>query len=499
MTVDKRALLTSLSFGKRVAEEEVDDLASYFVETEQWRKVVADEVDVVFGDKGAGKSAIYSTLLQRDGDFFDRGVFLISAENPRGTPAFKDLVSDPPTSEVEFVTLWKLYILSLVASVLVEWGVPGEAAAQVRRALANDGLLPAKQAPLSARLRLILDFVRRAFTPRTIEGGLAFDPNSGAPSLSGKITLAEPTAEQRSTGHISIDALLRLADDALYETDYEIWLLFDRLDVAFAESRDLESNALRALFKCYLDMLALQKLRLKIFLRNDIWANITSTGFREASHITRQLAISWQNSSLLNLVASRLLRNEAIVRYCNQAPGAKLNAMEQRALFDRIVPDKIDAGKNPHTFEWILGRVQDGTGTVAPREVIHLLTEARDAQLAMLDRGEQEPSGTELLSRQAFRDALPAVSRVRLEQTIYAEFPELKTHIVALEREKTAHTLRSLAAIWEVDLVVAREVATHLVEVGLFEERGSKEEPSYWVPFLYRSGLRLVQGSASAD
>jgi hypothetical protein len=66
MAPSKRGLLTGLSLGKRVAEEEVDDLALYFVETEQWRKVLADEVDVIFGSKGAGKSALYSALLQRE-------------------------------------------------------------------------------------------------------------------------------------------------------------------------------------------------------------------------------------------------------------------------------------------------------------------------------------------------------------------------------------------------------------------------------------------------
>jgi hypothetical protein len=149
MIQNKRSLLTGLSVGKRVAEEEVDDLASYFVETEQWRKVLSDEVDIILGPKGAGKSAIYSTLLQCNEEMFDRGVFLISAENPRGTPAFKDLVADPPTAQLEFTTLWKLYILSLIGSVLVDWDIRGEAAEQVRTRLAAENLLTAKGATLS--------------------------------------------------------------------------------------------------------------------------------------------------------------------------------------------------------------------------------------------------------------------------------------------------------------------------------------------------------------
>jgi hypothetical protein len=32
-----RQLLTDASFGKQIAEDEFDDLASYFVETDQWQ------------------------------------------------------------------------------------------------------------------------------------------------------------------------------------------------------------------------------------------------------------------------------------------------------------------------------------------------------------------------------------------------------------------------------------------------------------------------------
>jgi hypothetical protein len=63
--VSKKDILERVSFGKRIAEEEVDDLAQYFVETNQWRQIFAGEKDVVFGDKGAGKSAIYCQPYRR--------------------------------------------------------------------------------------------------------------------------------------------------------------------------------------------------------------------------------------------------------------------------------------------------------------------------------------------------------------------------------------------------------------------------------------------------
>ena len=42
----KREVLASLTFAQRIAEDEADALVSYFVETEQWRKIVSGEADV---------------------------------------------------------------------------------------------------------------------------------------------------------------------------------------------------------------------------------------------------------------------------------------------------------------------------------------------------------------------------------------------------------------------------------------------------------------------
>ena len=56
--MNKKAILTATSFGSRVAEDESDELSSYFVETEQWRKIIAGDVDIIYGPKGSGKSAL---------------------------------------------------------------------------------------------------------------------------------------------------------------------------------------------------------------------------------------------------------------------------------------------------------------------------------------------------------------------------------------------------------------------------------------------------------
>lgn len=121
--VSKIGVLQSLELGARVAEDEVESLENYFVETEQWRQIRSGKIDVVYGPKGSGKSALYTLLNRREDDFFDEGVLLSSGENVRGATVFSHVISDPPPSETAFIYLWKLYCLTLIARTLRDYEV----------------------------------------------------------------------------------------------------------------------------------------------------------------------------------------------------------------------------------------------------------------------------------------------------------------------------------------------------------------------------------------
>jgi hypothetical protein len=95
--------------------------------------------------------------------------------------------------------------------------------------------------------------------------------------------------------------------------------------------------------------------------------------------------------------------------------------------------------------------------------------------------------------------ALPTVSDARLVQYLYAEYPAYKPFLEKLEGQKAEQTPESLAELWSVDRPGAIEKAKELVDLGFFELRGTKEEPTFWVPFLYRDALELVQGKADSD
>jgi hypothetical protein len=494
--MNRRDVLREASFGERIAEQEVDELAEYFVETDQWRRLFAGDVDVVYGPKGSGKSALYSLLVTKQQELFDRGILIVPAENPSGAPAFQDIAEDPPTSEAEFVGLWKVYFLGLVATVLKDWGVETDEAKAVYTALAEAHLLD--ETSLRSRLHAARTYVRRVTQAESLEGGLVLDPGTGMPvGVTGKITLGQPQPELRAAGIRSIDELLEAANEALRALDFSVWLILDRLDVAFVTQEALEQNALRALFKVYLDLQALDQIAVKIFLRTDIWRSITEGGFREASHITRALTISWERQSLLNVVMRRTLRNAATCElYGVDAVKVLASVPEQEALLMRMFPSQVDLGRNPATFDWMLSRTQDGSTKTAPRELIHLMSSLRESQLKRYEVGHDDPPAEQLVDRAAFKDALKAVSETRLTTMLYAEYPDLKPQIERLEGEKTQQTPDTLSRIWDVSREEARQVAEQLVDVGFFERRGTKQDPAYWVPFLYRDALQMVQGEA---
>ena len=374
----------------------------------------------------------------------------------------------------------------------------GSSALTLREKLEREGLRRGKRS-LQGLLRGVVDYVRKAIKTSSVEGQVTIDPHSQLPTgFSGKISFHEPDMAAATSGVTSVDELLRLCDSALDESDFSLWLMLDRLDVAFAESPELEQNALRALFKVYLDLVVYERIRLKIFLRSDIWQRITEDGFREASHITRDMTIDWNQGSLLNVVIRRAAQNMGLLEFYGESQDEVLaTADSQKKFFYRLCPDQVDVGsRKSSTFDWMLSRTRDGNQRNAPREVVHFLNCLRDEQIRHLEIGDPEPDDGRLFARGTFKDALPEVSRVRLEQTLYAEYPDLRPRMRDLYEQKTSQSTQSLAEIWRVDEGEALDRARKLVSIGFFEERGDRAAPDFWVPFLYRDALKMVQGAA---
>jgi hypothetical protein len=203
------------------------------------------------------------------------------------------------------------------------------------------------------------------------------------------------------------------------------------------------------------------------------------------------MTISWDEASLLNLVIRRAMYNHTLRQFYSVDVDETLaDRGRQVAMFYRIFPRKVNA-EPIRTFEWMLQYTCDGTRRNSPRELIHLLSAARQLQLRRLEIGQAPPDGETLFEGSSLVRALPEVARVRFEQTLCAEYPHLRDRMLLLENEKSQHTPDSLATIWRLSMQDATEIAYQLVDVGFFQFSGTRRVPRFVLPPLYQRALKV--------
>lgn len=490
--MNKLEILRTLTFGARVAEEEKEELKQYFVKTDQWNKIFKGDIDIIYGPKGSGKSAIYSFLSNSEDELFLQNILITPAENPRGTPAFKNLTIDPPVSEIEFIKLWKIYFLIIIGSQIIEYKLKDDISKKLVDKLAECKLIPSKKT-LAAYLTSAFNYVKSLSKIESLQPGVDINPISGIPeAFNFKITFREPDDNQLENGYISINELFEEVNQAMKNNGLILWVVLDRLDVAFYENSVLEKNALRALFKVYLDLNPYENIKLKVFLRDDIWKKITEDGFREASHITRHTTIEWNRESLLNLIMKRILNNNHVLSHFNIDKEYLMSDInKQTQFFYKMFPYEMGHGEMSKTLDWIIGRTKDAKGINSPREIIHLLNTAKDIQIKSLEIGGTLPN-SELIDNYSIRKSMPEVSKVRITSVLYAEYPEFKEFIELLINEKSVLQLYELSKIWGRNRKNSLKIAIQLVNIGFFEKHGTKDKPYFTVPFLYRPYLKMT-------
>jgi hypothetical protein len=267
-------------------------------------------------------------------------------------------------------------------------------------------------------------------------------------------------------------------------------LVLDRLDEAFTGYPQTETPALRALFRTYLDLGEFDRIKLKMFVRKDLFRKVTQGGFVNLTHINaKKIEIVWDDQDLLNLLIRRVKSNQDFVGT------AQLQDNSNEEVFYLLFPDQVEEGsRRPKTLDWMLSRIRDGNNVKPPRNLIELVTKAREEQLRAEDREEPrdfEP-GQVLINSEAIKNALGRLSKDRVEDTLMAESGEYQEYIERFRDGKAEHNLSSLAATLGLTGGEAIAALRVLLDMGFLERTGD----TYKVPMLYRDGLNITQGKA---
>ena len=134
----------------------------------------------------------------------------------------------------------------------------------------------------------------------------------------------------------------------------------------------------------------------------------------------------------------------------------------------------------------------DGRGVVTPRDLLDLITKAKQKQQ---DEFNQTPASESpwLIGSKAIQYGLEELSKHKRATYLRAEFPHLWMHIEKFEGGKTEYDSASLQNLLAKNWA---DICDDLVSIGVLGKRVRDREITYWFPYVYRKGLNLTQGRA---
>lgn len=337
--------------------------------------------------------------------------------------------------------------------------------------------------------KILNKFPRRSIKSAELDIGME---EHGLPHAKPRVEFENSAVQPVSFFGIDYNAGLKLLETSLRESSLTVWIALDRLDEAFQGFPDVEVLALRALLRCYLDLREISNVKLKLFLRKDLFRKVTSGGFVNLTHVNaKKIEIVWHDEDLKHLLIARVRDSENVVEELG------LSTLSNDDAFTRLFPIKVSQGeKQSTTWNWIMSRIRDGNAVIAPRNLVDLVEKARADQVQCDLRSPRTYEREKpLIEADSIRKAHKLLSKDRVEDTLLSESAELAPVLERFRNKKAEYDLASLCVLFGLDEDGTRIKIKQLRDMGFLEEVGT----SYKVPMLYRDGLNIRQGKASGN
>lgn len=512
MSYDKRELasiLQSLDFGSSIAEQDAL-LETARVETSVFSDLLSDKVDLIPGTKGSGKSALYRIFV----DFLpehllkQRKVVIAHGVQRHGDDLFHAYKDEfEKMDENEFIDFWCVYLISLAKEHFIKNPLYADFIQNCSNEIntfynsCRSARIPdfEKQKSLHDVLGWTLSVIKSwgpkvKYRPPGESGEFEFS-FFGEPSetkvKSEKETEQPVLAQFAHTLKDSLESILKKAGLSL-------WLMIDRLDEIFPRRSKLETCALRGLLRT-LRIFESREIRIKVFLRDDILEQVVSNaqGFTALTHITARQAdtLRWSEDQILNMIVKRLYAGDVFRKYLD-VNSVRLAASRdyQEEAFYKVFPRTVFRGaRQSSTLRWIYSHTSDGRGVVTPRDVIDLLTKAKQKQ-----QDEYTDSSGEsdfIIGPISIRYGHKELSKRKRTTFLEAEFPHLWKYIERFVGGKTQYSEDDIHKLFGKEW---QKVVDDLISIGVLgtEKSGREGSKSFKIPFLYRAGLEVRQGSA---
>ncbi len=489
--------LSDLFLGQSAAENEIAHLSSYYLQTEEFGRLLNGDISVVAGRKGSGKTALF--FQARDRLERDRQNIVL-ALNPEGfqLQKFKSIVLqhlEQGTREHTVTAFWEYLFLLEIAHKLLE----RDRGIYIHNHVLRDHYKKVEAAYGGANFDAQGDFAERMLKlTESIED--AFQ------------TRAAPGQKPLFLGRDQITELLYLHDIKRLRdvtTEYlslkkGLWILFDNIDKGW-HAHGIDSEDLLIL-RCLID--AFSKLRNELgrasiscktvtFIRNDVYELLVAS-LPDRGKMSK-IALDWTDPGLLK----ELLRRRFI-----------LSVGDKEADFETIWRNLAETHifRGQESSAYILNRC-----LMRPRALIDILSHAkahavnlRHAKILEEDfkLGERAYS-TDLINQidLEIQDVNPEASDslyAFIEAPSLLDNAQLDTYLARLGPRSTSHEQLTVLLLWYAFLGILREDGntTYIYDVNyemkkllaLRDARRSTElvyrvNPAFWAGLDIRSDL----------
>ncbi len=482
----REEILQSLVIGSPAAESD-QLLEGCRIETPVFGDILNDQKDLILGPKGSGKSSLYAVFTKYIKHILiEKRIVVIGGVTKVGSSIYTDYQEEFKSFlDIDFRNFWNVLLINLIyRNFVLNSNDFLDSKISDFEKLCQKNKVPLENSKEDSSLiwKLIKNVrnFKLGAKYKELEIGAQAELKFGDSSVSDSIEAKLFPAKLKTR------SILEFIENYLTEHNLQIWIMIDQLDEAFERYSTTEKKALHGLLSEAISFNS-EKLKLKIFLRDDIFDLVTEyQGIVNVDHLRISDSLNWENIDLLKLILKRLLHNNKLKEILGKVIGDKeidlANKEECLEVFYYMFPEK--AKNNASTWNYILNELSDGKSFVTPRDLIVFLDKARELQMSLIRSGE---GNSLLFSKKSIEDALTQCSKNKITNFIKSEFHYLSQTIDKFKFQYNKYNEEQLQKVLGKNDF--QKSVGQLISIGFLYRRGDSE--TYWIAPLYRRGLEV--------
>ncbi|MDI1292989.1 MAG: AAA family ATPase [Methylobacter sp.] len=472
-------LIKSLNFPERNAASILDtDFDAIFQKTADFDRCLEDQVWVIRGRKGTGKSTLYTLFTQHreNAEKRSRGrldnVTIISGHGVSNSfkpnaDVFSDIQKQITADDTDWLSLWRAYAVIRLYQSYPEF---------------SEIIKKAKLTGLLSRLKNFSTTEYSAWESKHTAKLLEF-------------------VNDIELNGLCRDAITRL-NSHLKTKNQKIWLLYDDLDQDIKENTSWQKEALGGLMRFIYDTNnnSLYQIRFKVFLREDIWSNLV---FTNKSHFgdQRTLLLKWDEEDFFRLAYRlaiagsdkfRNLANRIIPLPDNQLDECNIESLRQ--ILSPLWGLRRQKTQNAYVSTWVYSRLTDSSENTYPRSLTILLSRAKEVELQQ-SQGKSVPTD-HLLRWNSLTKGLEAASVERCD-SIKNEYPELSEFFNNIGELGSLFSEKQLKDFWQKSTQLHAQFETfdaflkRLKDIGMLQDKKYSKKYNYAIANIYIDGFNI--------